>query len=195
MLNNYSCIVLPRIWILAKEFQKKRRITGVPRGFDGKKFITLRYRFHSYSQNKFPGKSIVDVSSVEGGIVVGNPHCVLGSQCRFGPFVNAGESLFRIQHYVGDPYVFLFRPGDTHRTLDEFNHRNGFKIVSTTDTVRDWLASLVPARVPVTELRRSIRSILSSQTGTVLRRNDDVALQRNESNREKSCWTASARSV
>jgi hypothetical protein len=143
MLNNYSCIVLPRVWLSANESPDRRLKKRVPKGFDPKAFVTLRYRHHSYFQNRFPGKSIVDVSRVEGEIVVGNPHRVLGSACKYGPFVNTGNSLFRIHHYVGSPEVFLFRPGDTHRTPEEFEKRNGFRTVGTTDATRGWLESFV----------------------------------------------------
>lgn len=143
MLNNFSCIVLPRIWMSANESPDRKIAKRVPKEFDPKAFVTLRYRHHSFFQNKFPGKSIVDVSKVKGDILVGNPHRVLGSACKYGPFVNTGNSLFRIHHYVGSPEVFLFRPGDTHRTMEEFQKRNSYPTVGTTDAMRGWLGSFI----------------------------------------------------
>jgi hypothetical protein len=141
MLSQYSCIVLPRIWMSANESPYRKIQKHVPPEFDPKAYVTLRYRHHSFFQNKYPGKSMVDVSRVKGDIWVGNPHRVLGEACKYGPFVDTGNSLFRIHHYVGPPEVFLFRPGDTHRTLEEFQKRNGYRIVGTTDAMRGWLAS------------------------------------------------------
>lgn len=140
----HDCIVLPRILITSDNSTDQELRNGVPEGFDPLSFWTLAYRDHGYLQNKFPGKSIVNVRKLTPNetIVVANAHRVLADRCKYGVYANAGESLFRIHHYVGSPQVFVSRPGDTHRTLAEFKKRN-VRVAGCTDAYRGWLQAFV----------------------------------------------------
>jgi hypothetical protein len=138
------CVLLPRVILNgAVESTPEEVAARVPNGFDPMHFHTLRYRFHGPKQqiNK-PGKSLVNLVGFDNRKIF-NPHKVMAKKCTSEtPFPDFSDSDLRVHHYTGSLELYLSRPEDSRRSVQEFLSRNG-NVTGSDDSVRGWLSAFV----------------------------------------------------
>jgi hypothetical protein len=150
-LAQSPCVAIPRVSFGVMESQNGDIQNGVPFGFDGKDFQTLRWRYHngrgSKKVNKI-SKSILDVSRVASNLFVPTEQVMvhLPSKLHCGReehlWVLNSYSPFVIHHYAGTWEQWSHRK-DTRgrRTLDKYKKLLYNK--TTDDDIRPWLRGFV----------------------------------------------------
>jgi hypothetical protein len=141
--KKFPCVLLPRVQFGAVESDPEQVAVRVPNGFDPSSFHTLRYRFHGPKQqtNK-PGKSLVNLVGFDNRKIF-NPHKIMAKKCTSETaFPDFSDSDLRVHHYTGSLDLFLSRPEDSRRSVQEFFSRNG-NITGHDDSVRGWLSTFV----------------------------------------------------
>jgi hypothetical protein len=170
--TKFSCVLLPRVQFGAVESNPEQVALRVPNGFDPNSFHTLRYRFHGPKQqaNK-PGKSLVNLVGFDNRKIF-NPHKIMAKKCTSETaFPDFSDSDLRVHHYTGSLDLFLSRPEDSRRNVQEFLSRNG-NITGHDDTIRGWLSKFVSL------VGKDEANSLTKQLQGWARKEDELSLQR-----------------
>jgi len=137
------CILLPRVQFVAMETKPDEIAANVPDGFHPISFHTLRYRFHGpKQQNAKPGKSLVNLIGFDNRKIF-NPHKIMVKKCTGEtPYPDYSDSLLRVHHYTGSQQLYLSRPGDSRRSVQEFLLRNE-NVTGYDNSLQSWLGAFV----------------------------------------------------
>jgi hypothetical protein len=125
------CVPVYRRQFAARESPDSKLHAMTPSGFDGDDFQTTRWRryggdtveyktplnFSCHSQREVPNKVIIDlgrlrIQDLNHPENEGNPHVPLGSVCPSDVYLDADETPFMVNHYMGTLEQWLYRVGD-----------------------------------------------------------------------------------
>ena len=136
----FQCLCLPRVMFGGLEDDDTNQQSQLPSPkFNASHFYTLRFHKHRDKHAQSACKSIVNVLRYNGVKIV-SPHKALRKLCNTaGPFPRYEDSLFRFQHYTGSLEDFISRPGDAHRSTDQYNYRNNFTVAGKDESLQGWL--------------------------------------------------------
>jgi hypothetical protein len=149
---SYSCFPMSRVDVNVRESSREEVFENVPAGINATSLMTLRYRNLQFMNNPpLPGKSMVDLSRVEGEEIFGGnhePHQPILSQCdESDVWISPIYSAFMIFHYQGTLEAFLFRDDSrkkNRKTDANYQKRhNGTKGVLPDTSARFWISNFV----------------------------------------------------
>jgi hypothetical protein len=148
------CVAVPRVSFGVRESSSKEAQRGVPYGFDGMDFQTLRWRWHNGRGDKKVNKiskSILDVSRVASDLFVPTEQVMVHLPSKMHCHGGHGEkhlwalnsySPFVIHHYAGTWEQWSHRK-DTRGRRTRENYAKLMYNKTTDDAIRPWLQDFV----------------------------------------------------
>jgi hypothetical protein len=146
------CVVLPRVFVSAKESSEADVAKGVPDFLDPYRFDTLRWR-HQGTKRDFRGglgKGFVDLSwlpyeAING--TTGHIHQPFGDKYCTHPKATADGLPLMLNHYVGSWEEYSHRDNDARkggfRSFETWKKRSGRAWGGINDLARPWIAGFV----------------------------------------------------
>jgi hypothetical protein len=147
------CVAMPRLAFGVKESTPEQVQNGVPYGFDGISFQTLRWRWHAGRGQKKVNKiskSILDVSRVDSDLFVATEqvmvHLPSKTHCHGGReehlWVLNSWSPIIVHHYAAGWEVWSHRK-DTRNKRTRENYEKLMYDQQSDDNIRPWLEDFV----------------------------------------------------